>query len=205
MYSWRVRSSQMQGIKEATFYKCCCRPPSRMFSILIPPSTMISQLILENANEIIRDCTLKDLWIATSLMPPCFLFSGQCRVNLGLISLFLFQVYSNSGARSYKTIPLTNVHLLSHATMLLSKCLPDSRMSTYAVCTIWIFVFTFVARWMSSMDRLSLVTMLASLRNNSLHHASSCSVARLSMHGSVRLEGDCPILNALLGSHTNVL
>ena len=88
MYSWRVRSSQMQGIKEATFYKCCCRPPSRMFSILIPPSTMISQLILENANEIIRDCTLKDLWIATSLMPPCFLFSGQCRVNLGLISLF---------------------------------------------------------------------------------------------------------------------
>lgn len=46
--------------------------------------------------------------------------------------------------------------------------------------------------------------MLASLGNISLHHASSCSVARLSMCGSVRLEGDCPILNALLGSHTNV-
>lgn len=126
--------------------------------------------------------------------------------NLGLISLFLFQVYSNSWARSYKTIPPpTSISSRTQQcycpnVYLTRECQPTRfvryEFSSLLCCQMNIFNGKAISRNYVSISREHFTAPCLVLFRSTIEYVRQCTC--------VWLEGDCPILNALLGSHTNV-
>lgn len=175
-------------IKEATFYRCCCRPLSRMFSIRIPSSDIAAD---------IREYMLMKLFaivhwkICRPKLPWCIYVSfsvHSLELILGYFPSFCFKCVAIQEVAVIKQFRYQGSSPLArNATMLvlvqISSWLENVNLRGLYDMNVRLY---FVARWISSMERLSLVTMLTSLGN--ISHCTMppcCSVARMSMYRSV--------------------